>query len=90
MNYIGVDSVETAKERGAIRVSEGGHGIPDDVIERRYGESLVNLNNAINLCNEIKIYYNTDMFKLAMFFNNGEMIWKDSKVHKWLKNNINS
>ena len=36
MNYIGVESIDIAKERVAIRVSKGGHGIPYDAIERRY------------------------------------------------------
>lgn len=35
MNYIGVESVDIAKERVAIRVIKGGHGIPDEAIERR-------------------------------------------------------
>ena len=43
MNYIGVESIDIAKERVAIRVSKGGHGIPDDAIERRYYDSLNNL-----------------------------------------------
>lgn len=27
---------------------------------------------------------NTDMFKLVMVFDNGEMIWKDKKIPEWL------
>jgi len=45
MNYIGVENVEIAKERVKIRVSKGGHGIPSEAIERRYIDSLVNLNS---------------------------------------------
>ena len=36
MNYIGIDNTEIAKERVRIRVSKGGHGIPNKDIERRY------------------------------------------------------
>ena len=43
MNYIGVESSDIAKERVKYRVSQGGHGIPDEDIERRYYESLENL-----------------------------------------------
>lgn len=84
MNYIGVQGVDIAKERVAIRVSKGGHGIPDEAIERRYEESLLNLNKVIDICDRINIYDNTDMFKLVMVFDNGEMIWKDKKIPEWL------
>lgn len=43
MNYIGVESIDIAKERVVIRVSKGSHGIHDDAIERRYYDSLNNL-----------------------------------------------
>ncbi len=89
MNYIGVESPEIAKERVLLRVKKGGHGIPDDAIERRYGDSLLNLNKVISMCDKINIYDNTEMFRLVMVFDNGEMIWKDKKIPGWLKNNIN-
>ena len=87
MNYIGVESVDIAKERVAIRVSKGGHGISDEAIERRYVDSLVNLNKVISMCDKVNIYDNTEMFKLVMIINNGEIIWKDRKIPSWLKLN---
>lgn len=57
INYIGVESPEIAKERVKIRVSKGGHGIPDEDIERRYYESLKNLQRVISICDEINILY---------------------------------
>lgn len=36
-------SIELAKARVAIRVQEGGHNIPPDVIERRYKSGITNL-----------------------------------------------
>jgi len=36
-----------AKDRVKLRVSKGGHGIPEDTIERRNYESLKNLNEAL-------------------------------------------
>ena len=63
MNYIGVESPEIAKERIKIRVSKGGHGIPDTDVERRYYESLKNLQRVIDICDEINVYDNTEMFK---------------------------
>ncbi|MGL6216918.1 MAG: hypothetical protein ACRC36_02725 [Lacrimispora sphenoides] len=41
--YLGVDSVELAKQRIAYRVSKGGHGIPDEDMEKRYQETFLYL-----------------------------------------------
>lgn len=43
--YIWIPSAEVSKTRVAQRVARGGHNIPSDVIERRYGRSLSNLVN---------------------------------------------
>ena len=41
--FFWLDSVELAKDRVRKRVSEGGHYIPNDVIERRYKSGIKNL-----------------------------------------------
>lgn len=41
--YVALPSAQLAKRRVARRVKEGGHSIPDNVIERRFYRSLVNL-----------------------------------------------
>ena len=41
--YLWLESPETAIRRVALRVSEGGHSIPEDVIVRRYHAGLKNL-----------------------------------------------
>lgn len=61
-----------AKERVKQRVRNGGHGIPDADIERRYTESLSNLKKIIPLCNRVKIYDNTISFRKIASFVNGE------------------
>lgn len=40
LNYVGLSSVELAISRVEQRVRDGGHGIPEKDIERRYNESL--------------------------------------------------
>lgn len=84
MNYIGVESAKIAKERVAIRVRKGGHGIPDEAIERRYGDSLKNLNKVVKICDKINIYDNSEMLKLVMVIYNGEVVWQDKKTPNWL------
>lgn len=45
LNYLWVPSAEFSAERVASRVANGGHDIPAEAIERRYGKSLSNLVN---------------------------------------------
>src|SRR5690554_3382596 len=41
--FFWLNNIELAKERVKIRVKEGGHNIPNDVIERRYLKGIINL-----------------------------------------------
>ena len=63
MYYVGLDSVELAKQRVEQRVRDGGHGIPDEDIERRYSESIKNLKKMISVCDSIRIYDNSKSFR---------------------------
>lgn len=83
MNYICVESPEIAKDRVRTRVEKGGHGIPDETIERRYYESLKKLYEVIDICDEINIYDNTNMFREIIDYKNGEIIWKDKYLPMW-------
>ena len=85
MNYIGGESPKIAKERVKIRVSRGGHGISDEDIERRYYDSLKNLKAVIRSCDEINIYDNSEMFREIINIENGQIIWHDRHMPKWVK-----
>lgn len=61
--YVGVDSSEIAKERVKDRVSKGGHGVPDEIIDRRYSKSVRNLKLLIPLFDSVELYDNTDIFQ---------------------------
>jgi predicted ABC-type ATPase len=41
--YQDAENIELAKERVKTRVKEGGHNIPNDIIERRYLKGIKNL-----------------------------------------------
>lgn len=86
MNFIGIESPKLAKERIKLRVKKGGHGIPDDAVERRYIESLENLKLVKNICDRINIYDNTNKFKLIMTIENGLITWSDENISKWCEN----
>ncbi|MDF2885101.1 MAG: hypothetical protein K0R54_5672 [Clostridiaceae bacterium] len=85
INYVGVDNPNIAKERVKIRVLKGGHGIDEEVIERRYHESLVNLKKLINICNEIIIYDNTNKFTCIAYICDGKIKWRKDILPKWCR-----
>jgi len=64
MHYVGVDSVDIAKKRVQYRVENGGHGIPNEDIERRYVETFQQLNCILDKCNLISFYDHIAFFGL--------------------------
>ena len=75
--YFWLSSSEEAKRRVAIRVSKGGHHIPDKVVERRYHRGLYNLIHLyIPVCDFWLIFNNA--FGLPEFIAEGE--FNQSKI----------
>ena len=52
-------------------------------VERRYYESLENLNQIIEFCDEVNIYDNTYRFKEIIYFKNGSLVWNDKLIPNW-------
>jgi len=71
LHYVGVESVDIAKERIAYRVSKGGHGIPDADVERRYIESFKQLKQVITKCDLVALYDNTEKFRRFAIYKKG-------------------
>lgn len=56
-----LDSIELAKKRVELRVEEGGHNIPEDVIERRYIKGIQNLFNLyLPICDYSIVFDNSN------------------------------
>ncbi len=73
LHYVGVASADIAKARIAYRVSQGGHGIPDADVERRYTESFNRLKEIINVCDLVVPYDNTENFKRFAIYQEGKL-----------------
>lgn len=59
--FFWLKNVDLAKERVEIRVKEGGHDIPKDVIERRYLNGINNLFNIyLDIANQVFIFDNSE------------------------------
>ena len=66
--YIGLDSPKLAIERVKHRVANGGHGIPEDVIRKRYEASLDMLTRVAPLCDFVVVYDNSKAYnKVAIY-----------------------
>ena len=83
MHYVGVDSVEIAKERVAQRVEKGGHGIPEKDIEKRYVESFKHLNKILKECDLIIFYDNTEKFRRFAICQNGRIVRISEEIPVW-------
>ena len=57
--YVKVDSIEIAKERVRQRVQKGGHDIDERLIEKRFAQSLENLEKVTPLCKEVFVFNNS-------------------------------
>jgi predicted ABC-type ATPase len=74
MHYVGVDSVEIAKDRIHKRVESGGHGIPDKDVERRYINSFENLNRIMLEIDLLSFYDNTTTFRRVAIYRKGNKV----------------
>ena len=83
LHYVGVESVEIAKDRVKHRVEQGGHGIPETDIEKRYKETFQQLNSILGECNLIAFYDNTEKFRRFAICKNGELVRVSHNVPIW-------
>lgn len=83
MHYVGVDSPQIAKQRIAERVKMGGHGIPDQDVDRRYEESLKNLEKVLGLCDLTALYDNTTQFRRFAIYKNGKAMRVSHNIPAW-------
>ena len=86
--YVGVSSTEIAKERIKSRVEKGGHYIENDVVEKRYYESLKNLKEIILKFDKVYLYDNSKKYKNIFSFSNNKILFKDNKSISWAKEAI--
>lgn len=58
--FLSLPDVEMAIERVAIRVRQGGHNIPEDIIRRRYAHGIANFERYKLLVDSWQLYDNSD------------------------------
>ena len=86
--FFWLQTIELAKERVATRVLEGGHNIPNDIIERRYLNGIKNLFSIyIPIVDELMIFDNSQMKSelIASKSNDSSLIIRNEQKFNYLK-----
>lgn len=85
--YIGLADAEQSTQRVAMRVSQGGHDVPDDKLVARYSRTLDNLQRAIRRLPHVLIYDNSDLaapFRQVAVFDHGQLRDLREPAPEWL------
>jgi len=89
--YIGLSGPDQSAERVAMRVSQGGHDVPDDKLRSRFPRTLDNLQAAISRLPHVIIYDNSDLnvpFRQVAAFNHGRLSHLQEPIPDWLRSLI--
>ena len=86
--FIGLKSASLSSDRVAMRVSQGGHDVPEDKLEARFPRILNNLQAAIRELPHVEIFDNsvsTRPFQRVCIFEQGQLIVAEETVPEWLR-----
>lgn len=81
--FIGLDSPDLAIQRVQIRVQNGGHGIAEYDIRRRYYQSLQNLKVILPICDNVEIFDNTEKLIPVATYSHNKLVFVNKCV--WLQ-----
>lgn len=87
--FFWLNSIELAKQRVIIRVSEGGHNIPEHVIERRYIRGIKNFFKIyLNACDNVMLFDNSNRLPILILEKemNEEPVIIDENLFKKINN----
>ncbi len=86
--YIGLSGPDQSAERVAMRVSQGGHDVPDDKLQSRFSRTLANLRAAIARLPHVLIYDNSDLnvpYRQVAVFDHGQLRHLQEPIPEWLR-----
>ena len=75
--FITLDNAEESIKRVAMRVSQGGHDVPDEKLRARFVRTQANLKRAINCLPYVIVYSNHDLahpYQLVERYENGRCV----------------
>jgi len=84
--YVSLGDPELHIERVRIRVSQGGHNIPDADIRRRYERSLRRAPEALRLCDEAVVLDNSGVAPVRLLLlRSGRITWRADILPDWAR-----
>ena len=86
--FIGISGPGKSSERIAMRVSQGGHDVPQEKVVARFPRILANLKRAIRELPCVLVFDNDDLvvpFRQVAIFQEGHPVLFKKPVPKWLK-----
>ena len=88
--YVGVGSPDISKERIKKRVADGGHHIPNEVVDKRYKESLKNFEKILKKFDNVVVYDNSVRFRTLLRIIDKKVIKIADDLPEWMENTINN
>jgi len=85
--FIGIAGPATSDERVAMRVSQGGHDVPQAKLVARYPRTLANLQKALRALPHVFIFDNEDLrtpYRKVAVFEHGKAVRQAAALPKWL------
>lgn len=86
--YIGLAGPDQSLERVAMRVSQGGHDVPDERLRSRFNRTLINLRDAIAQLPHVLVYDNSDLnvpYRQVAVSGHGQLRRVQDPVPEWLR-----
>ena len=86
--FIGISSPAISRTRVAMRVSQGGHDVPDEKLASRFPRILANLRKAVRDVPHVLVYDNDDLrtpFKEVAVFERGRLVRRSKKAPAWVR-----
>lgn len=86
LRYVGVPASEVSQARVAERVASGGHNIPVEDIDRRYGRSLAALPRVLAIVDTATLYDNEgdQQHRIVAELRAGVVVWHAPERSLWL------
>jgi predicted ABC-type ATPase len=86
--YIALSNADQSVQRVGMRVSQGGHDVPDHKLRTRFPRTLHNLQTAIVRLPHVLIYDNSDLnipYRQIAVFDNGQLRHLQEPIPDWLR-----
>jgi predicted ABC-type ATPase len=86
--FIGLSNPDQSLERVAMRVSQGGHDVPDEKLRSRFRRTLENLRAAIRRLPQVLVFDNSNLaspYRLVASFHQGKADHPVAPVPVWLR-----